>query len=123
MGFFSGFFSGFALTTSVLYLSIQVHRSNRLEQRSLIREQTQLLTWLASPTGAYDRRLIPKEVRQPEKKEAVEPARHPMKDVLKHRWNEEVQTLARKAVETRWEDVRDTAGEGWKVLMKLVKRE
>jgi altered-inheritance-of-mitochondria protein 5 len=46
-----------------------------------------------------------------------------MKDLLKHRWNEEVQTLARKAVETRWEDVRDTAGESWKVLMRLVKKE
>ncbi|KAG2414083.1 hypothetical protein HFD88_003274 [Aspergillus terreus] len=123
MGFISGFFSGFALTTSVLYLSIQVHRSNRLEQRNLIREQTQLLNWLASPTGAYDRRLIPIEVRQPEKKDPAEPPRYPMKDLLKHRWNEEVQTLARKAVETRWEDVRDTAGESWKILMRLVKKE
>ncbi|KAF9887487.1 hypothetical protein FE257_010204 [Aspergillus nanangensis] len=123
MGFISGFFSGFALTTSVLYLTIQVHRANRLEQRNRIREQTQALNWLALPTGAYDRRLIPREIQQPEREEPSESRQHPMKDLLKHRWNEEVQVLAKKASESRWEDVRDTAGESWKLIVRLVKKE
>lgn len=46
-----------------------------------------------------------------------------VKEVLKNRWNTEVEKLARKAHETRWEDVRDTTAEGWRGLMNLVKKE
>ncbi|OJJ74042.1 hypothetical protein ASPBRDRAFT_527756 [Aspergillus brasiliensis CBS 101740] len=123
MGFFAGFFSGFALTTSVLYISLQVHKANRLEQRNAIREQTRALNWLASSAGAYDRRLLPREAQQSpgeEKDRATKPA---LKDFLKHRWNQEVETLARKAYESRWEDARDTAVEGWKTVVRLVKKE
>lgn len=42
---------------------------------------------------------------------------------MKHRWNQEVEKLARKAYESRWEDVRDTATEGWKAVKRLVKRD
>ncbi|SPB52965.1 unnamed protein product [Aspergillus niger] len=116
-------FSGFALTTSVLYISLQVHKANRLEQRNAIREQTRALNWLASSAGAYDRRLLPQETqKRPGEQEdrATKPA---LKDFLKHRWNQEVETLARKAYESRWEDARDTAVEGWKTVMRLVKKE
>ncbi|KAA8652195.1 hypothetical protein EYZ11_008307 [Aspergillus tanneri] len=122
MGFFTGFFSGFALTTSVLYISIQVHRSHRLDQRDLIREQTRILNRLASPVGAYDRRLVPRNLPQPDR-EATRPSRPELKDLLKHRWNKEVEMLARKAYESRWVDARDTAVEGWKSLIRLVKKE
>jgi altered-inheritance-of-mitochondria protein 5 len=62
-------FSGFALTSTVLYLTIQAHRANRLEQSHTIREQLRSLNWIASPIGAYDRRLTPKDQPQvdPEK--------------------------------------------------------
>ncbi|KAL3459902.1 hypothetical protein BJX64DRAFT_263900 [Aspergillus heterothallicus] len=128
MGFFAGFFSGFALTTSMLYLTIQVHRSNRLAQKNAIREQTQAINYLALSRGAYDRRLLPAD------KDAEEISAQAMglgsprprsgvQDQLKHQWNEEVRKLARKAYESRWENVRDTAVEGWKGVRRLVKRE
>ncbi|KAB8068138.1 hypothetical protein BDV29DRAFT_74424 [Aspergillus leporis] len=122
MGFFAGFFSGFALTTTALYLTVQVHRSIRLEQRDAIRQQTQALTWLSSPIGAYDRRLAPSDIPQPAKEIAV-PVRPTMKDLLKHHWNQEVEKLAKKAYDSRWEDARDTAMEGWKTVVRLVKKE
>lgn len=46
-----------------------------------------------------------------------------MKEILKHQWNKEVEVLTRKAHETRWEDVRDAAAEGWKAAARVVKRE
>lgn len=42
---------------------------------------------------------------------------------MKHRWNKEVETLVRKAHESRWEDARETVAEGWNAAMKYVKRE
>ncbi|KAL2817882.1 hypothetical protein BJX63DRAFT_429572 [Aspergillus granulosus] len=130
MGFFAGFFSGFALTTSMLYLTIQVHRSNRLAQRNAIREQTQAINYLALSRGAYDRRLLPADKDAEEVSAQVmglgssrSGSGSGMQDQLKHQWNEEVRKLARKAYESRWEDVRDTAVEGWKGVRRLVKRE
>jgi altered-inheritance-of-mitochondria protein 5 len=46
-----------------------------------------------------------------------------MKDLLKHHWNQEVEKLAKKAYDSRWEDARDTAMEGWKTVVRLVKKE
>lgn len=130
MGFFTGFvgsllcarhiltiqFTGFSLTTTFLYLSIQVHRSTRLEQRNVIRDQVLLLNNLSSPTGAYNRRLAPRETSE----EASKPQPR-TEDLLKHRWNKEVEKLAHKAYESRWVDVRNTAVDGWKAAMRLVK--
>lgn len=121
MGFFTGFFSGFALTTTALYLTVQVHRSIRLEQRDAIRQQTQALNSLSSPVGAYDRRLAPKDIPQPE--ETTEPVRPTMKDLLKHHWNQEVEKLARQAYNSRWEDARDAAVEGWNTVVRCIKKE
>ncbi|OJJ49580.1 hypothetical protein ASPZODRAFT_12708 [Penicilliopsis zonata CBS 506.65] len=125
MGFFTGFFSGFALTTCALYLTVQVHRSNRLEQRSLIREQTQAIEWLGSPAGAYDRRFAPKELsRLRETRDGEKTSTTPtVQDLLKHRWNKEVETLAKKAYESSWEDARLIAVAGWKAAVRLVKKE
>ncbi|KAL5341713.1 hypothetical protein BJX70DRAFT_395451 [Aspergillus crustosus] len=119
MGFITGFFSGFALTTSVLYITIQVHRSNRLDQKAALRDQNKTIEWLASSRGAYDRRLLPKDEPIPREGESA-PSRPKMKDQLKHQWNEEVRKLARKAYDSRWEDVRDTALEGWDGVRRLV---
>ncbi|KAL4946251.1 hypothetical protein BDV06DRAFT_218580 [Aspergillus oleicola] len=120
MGFFTGFFSGFALTTSVLYITIQVHRSTRLDQKAAIREQTKTIDWLASSRGAYDRRLLAKDEAPVRREGRLEPG---IKDQLKHRWNEEVRALARKAYDTTWEDVRDMAGEGWRGVRRFVDKE
>ncbi|KAH2431756.1 hypothetical protein KXW35_008603 [Aspergillus fumigatus] len=121
MGFFAGFLSGFALTSTVLYLTIQVHRANRVEQSHIIREQTRSLNWIASPIGAYDRRLAPKDPPQLDLERSQQ--QPTLKDFLKHRWNEEVETLARRAYESRWEDARDAAIAGWKAAMRLMEKE
>ncbi|PYH95822.1 hypothetical protein BO71DRAFT_322301 [Aspergillus ellipticus CBS 707.79] len=119
MGFFTGFCSGFALTSSAFYLAIQIHKSNRLEQRNAIREQTQALNWVASSTGAYDRRLLPKY----DQRINEAPTEPTLQDHLKHRWNQEVEGLARKANESRWEDARSTVAKGWNSVVGFVKRE
>jgi hypothetical protein len=43
--------------------------------------------------------------------------------MLKEKWNREVEALARKAYEVRWEDVRETAVEGFRTVSRLVKKE
>lgn len=55
--------------------------------------------------------------------EAQKQAEPTMKEILKHKWNKEVEVLTRKAYETRWEDVRDAAAEGWQAAVRVVKRE
>ncbi|KAJ5212622.1 uncharacterized protein N7498_004268 [Penicillium cinerascens] len=124
MGFITGFFSGFALTTSILYITIQVHKETRLEQRKAIREQVNQINYLAASAGAYDRRFEPQYTpRRLEERLARRDEQPDMKEVLKHRWNQEVEKLARKAHETRWENVTDTAAEAWKAAMKLLKKD
>ncbi|KAJ5459025.1 hypothetical protein N7530_010969 [Penicillium desertorum] len=125
MGFFTGFLGGFAFTSSVLYITIQVHRSTRISQRNAIHAQVEQIDWLTSSAGAYDRRFLPEDVPKwrREELEAQKQAEPTMKEILKHRWNKEVEVLTRKAHETRWEDVRDAAAEGWKAAARVVKRE
>ncbi|KAJ5160527.1 uncharacterized protein N7482_007531 [Penicillium canariense] len=124
MGFVSGFFSGFALTTSILYITITVHRATRLEQRRQIREQVDQINWLAASAGAYDRRFFPEhQAQRPEEQHGRREDQITMKEVLKHKWNQEIEKLAGKAHETRWEDVRETASEGWKAILRLVKKD
>ncbi|CAI7599814.1 unnamed protein product [Penicillium bialowiezense] len=125
MGFFTGFLGGFAFTSSALYITVQVHRSTRIAQRKAIREQVDQIDWLVSSSGAYDRRNLPTELprRQREELEAKKLAEPTTKEILKQRWNKEVETLTRKAYETRWQDIRDTAADGWKNAAQILKRE
>jgi altered-inheritance-of-mitochondria protein 5 len=117
-------FSGFALTTSLLYISLQVHKAIRLEQRRAIREQVDQINYLAAASGAYDRRFEPQYTpRRLEERPTRRDNQPDMKETLKHRWNQEVEKLARKAHETRWDDVRETATEGWKAAVKFVKKD
>ncbi|OQE37789.1 hypothetical protein PENCOP_c009G00336 [Penicillium coprophilum] len=125
MGFFTGFVGGFAFTSSVLYITIQVHRSTRISQRKAIHAQVEQIDWLTASAGAYDRRFLPADIsrRQREELEAQKLAEPTMKEILKHRWNKEVEVLTKKAYETRWEDVREAASEGWKAAVRVVKRD
>ncbi|KAJ5159128.1 uncharacterized protein N7500_008779 [Penicillium coprophilum] len=125
MGFFTGFVGGFAFTSSVLYITIQVHRSTRISQRKAIHAQVEQIDWLTASAGAYDRRFLPPDIsrQQCEELEAQKLAEPTMKEILKHRWNKEVEVLARKAYETRWEDVREAASEGWRAAVRVVKRD
>ena len=102
-----------------------MHHANRIEQRNAIREQVELLNWLSSSAGAYDRRFLPERARPQwgEERRIVRWRSRPgIKDLLKHRWNEEVEKLMRKACEMRWEDGRNVAVEGWKAAVRLVRR-
>ncbi|KAJ5281872.1 hypothetical protein N7478_007244 [Penicillium angulare] len=124
MGFFTGFVSGFALTTSVLYITIQIHHTNRLEQRRVIREQVDQINWLASSVGAYDRSFLPPDTpRRLEDRLSKKDGSITMKEVLKHRWNQEVEKLSQKAHETRWEDIRDTTAHGWNAARDVFKKD
>lgn len=116
---------GLAFTSSALYITIQVHRSTRIAQRKAIREQVDQIDWLVSSSGAYDRRNLPTELprRRREELEAQKLAEPTTKEILKQRWNKEVETLTRKAYETRWQDIRDTAADGWKAAAQILKRE
>lgn len=116
---------GFAFTSSALYITVQVHRSTRIAQRKAIRDQVDQIDWLVSSSGAYDRRNLPIDIprRRREELEAQKQAEPTMKEILKHRWNKEVEILTRRAYETRWQDVRDTVADGWKAAAQILKRE
>ncbi|KAL1973092.1 hypothetical protein VTN31DRAFT_6634 [Thermomyces dupontii] len=122
MSFLAGFLGGFTLTSSVLVVSLQVHRSLRQQQRHAICEQTQILSDLASPLGAYYRRFATEN--QPQARDNVVPEKRPSaEDLLKHQWNEEVKKLARRALTLRWEEVQHTAVQGFGAIARLVKGE
>jgi altered-inheritance-of-mitochondria protein 5 len=115
-------FGGFTLTASILYLSVQAHRSNRLQQRQAIREQAQVINEIASPLGAYYRRFAP-DAQQTPTVSVAEPRRPSAEELLKHQWNKEVETLAKKALSVRFEDVREDATKAIKTISRLLKRE
>ncbi|KAJ5794367.1 hypothetical protein N7457_000966 [Penicillium paradoxum] len=125
MGFLTGFLGGFALTSSALYITIQVHRSTRISQRKAIHEEVAQIDWLTSSAGAYDRRFLPEDIPRWRREElqAQNRAEPTMKEILKHKWNKEVEILTRKAYEVTWEDMRNTAAGGWKTIVQVVKRE
>jgi len=82
------------------------------------------INWLAASSGAYNRRFETQYTpRGLEERLARREEQPDMKEILKHRWNQEVEKLAQKAHESRWEDVRDTATDCWKAALKFVKRD
>lgn len=101
-----------------------MHHANRLEQRKVIREQVDQINWLASSSGAYDRRFLPQDTpRRREGTQSEQEGQVSIKEVLKHKWNQEVEALARKAHETQWEDVRNATTNSWNAVWKSVKKE
>ncbi|EEA27677.1 hypothetical protein EYB25_001346 [Talaromyces marneffei] len=122
MGFMAGFFGGFTLTASVLYLSVQVHRSTRLAQRDAIREQVEILNDISSPLGAYYRRFAQEDDSQ-KSSIAPQPKKPSAEELLKQQWNKEVEALAKKTVTVRWQDVTNTATEVARVISDLMKRQ
>jgi altered-inheritance-of-mitochondria protein 5 len=116
-------FSGFTLTATDLYLSVQVHRSTRIQQRDAIREQAAILNDISSPLGAYYRSFAQEE-ETPRKDSIAATSKKPSaEELLKHQWNKELETLAKKALNLRWQDVSHTATESFKTISKFVKRE
>lgn len=94
MGFTTGFLGGLTLTYSLLYLSVYVHRQNRTHQALLLRQQSRLLNSVIDPPEPeYD--LPPYRLEQ-----------GGLEELLKDRWNREVENLVRKAQHTDWEALR-----------------
>ncbi|RMD42497.1 hypothetical protein DV735_g2587, partial [Chaetothyriales sp. CBS 134920] len=92
MGFTNGFLGGLTLTYSVLYLSLQLHRSNRAYQQTLLAQSRELLT------SHYDPQPSPLDPLPP----VYELQKPGLSELLKDTWNAEVERLVRNVQETDW---------------------
>lgn len=105
MGFTAGFLGGLTLTYSVLYLSLYLHRNNRVHQSLLLSQQSRLL----------NSKLDPPEVEYEPPAYRIEEAG--LNEMLKDRWNREVEGLVRRVQDTDWEEVRirweNRVGSAW----------
>ncbi|KAI4739808.1 hypothetical protein E4T50_09737 [Aureobasidium sp. EXF-12298] len=96
MGFTTGFIGGIALTSSLFYISLNLHERNRLYQSHLLRQQSNLL----------------RNITDPQPKEPSQVARHVvpgLADRLKYRWNTELEAAVRKIQHFNWEQWRAEA--------------
>ncbi|KAK8158754.1 hypothetical protein IWX90DRAFT_9283 [Phyllosticta citrichinensis] len=104
MGFITGFLSGLTLTSSVLYLSIRIHASTRLQQSLALRDSSSLLRSVYDPEPSY----VPPSARL---------RLGSIGDVAKDRWNGSVERAVRGVQATDWRRVREGAetwvGETW----------
>ncbi|KAG9737114.1 hypothetical protein KCU73_g10079, partial [Aureobasidium melanogenum] len=93
MGFTTGFIGGIALTSSLFYISLNLHERNRLYQSSLLRQQSNLL----------------RNITDPQPKEPSHTARHlvpGLADRLKYRWNTELEAAVRNIQHFDWDQWR-----------------
>lgn len=90
---------GFTLTTSLLYLSLNIHARNRLHQSTLLHQQTLLLTGITEPAPP-----LPPPTSREVHAGVVESARD--------RWNAELERSVRGLQGTNWESLREKAEEG-----------
>ncbi|KAI5246665.1 hypothetical protein E4T42_06279 [Aureobasidium subglaciale] len=96
MGFTAGFFGGIALTTSLFYISLNLHERNRLYQSHLLRQQSNVL----------------RNITDPQPREPPHTARHVvpgLADRLKYRWNTELEGAVRNIQHFNWEQWRKSA--------------
>ncbi|KAJ9642515.1 hypothetical protein H2199_004896 [Coniosporium tulheliwenetii] len=111
MGFATGFIGGLTLTTSVLYLSVYIHRQNRLNQSLYLRQSHLILTSLIEP---------PPPSTPPRAREA----RPSLVETVKDRWNGEIEGLVRRALSVDWNGVREgmerAVARGWGKLRREV---
>ncbi|RMZ90427.1 hypothetical protein DV736_g2342, partial [Chaetothyriales sp. CBS 134916] len=108
MGFTNGFLGGLALTYSVLYLTLHLHRANRSYQHTILVQSHDLLS------SHYDPQPSPLD---PPVYELQKPG---LTELLKDTWNAEVERLVRKVQETDWDakrrDLENLAGNAWAQL-------
>ncbi|KAK2806013.1 hypothetical protein FQN50_006028 [Emmonsiellopsis sp. PD_5] len=133
MGFLSGFFSGIALTTTTLYITLTLHQATRHHQHLLLREQIDLINAIAlpvtpslsasSPSSSSTTAVRPRTADDPAIAAVMarrgyaprDPRDRPgVLELAKERWNGEVRGVVRWVQEVRWEDVRGflRGGEG-----------
>lgn len=83
------------MTYSVLYFSLYIHRANRNVQRTLLSQQANLLNSVIDP---------PIPLPDPP---AYEVRKAGLSEVLKDRWNREVEKLVHNVQETDWTQKRE----------------
>jgi len=89
MGFTAGFIGGIALTSSLFYISLNLHERNRLYQSHLLRQQSNLLRNITDPQ--------PKE--PPQTARTFVPG---LADRLKYRWNTELEAAVKNIQHFNW---------------------
>ncbi|WPH00930.1 Hypothetical protein R9X50_00376400 [Acrodontium crateriforme] len=92
MGFTMGLLGGFTLTTSLLYLSVQLHTRNRLYQSALLTQQSLVLENVVDPLPT-PHAPVNRQIRLG----AWETA--------KDRWNQELESNVKKLQNTDWSAV------------------
>ncbi|KJF60665.1 uncharacterized protein CIMG_11907 [Coccidioides immitis RS] len=121
MGFFTGFFGGFTLTASILYITVHLHLANRHHQHVLLREQIDLLNTLSLPATARNG-LIGNAAADVMARRGYLPRQRPgIMELGKEKWNQEVRLLVRRAQELKWEDVQEKVQKGWETARRLTK--
>jgi len=114
MGFTTAFVSSVTLTTSILYLSLNVHQRNRAYQSALLRQQASVLNTIVEPEAPP-----PPPTAREERTSLIETA--------KDRWNVEVEGAVRWAQGVQWGQVREKAEEKaatiWARLMEKGREE
>ncbi|KAG6027914.1 hypothetical protein E4U19_000852 [Claviceps sp. Clav32 group G5] len=98
MGFVNGLTGGVALTLSIAYLSVLAHQRNREEQGRSLRAQALTIQSLIDP--------IPQPL-PPTRSEVAAAKRAETVEVLKERWNTEIESAVRWVQHADWEDVRE----------------
>ncbi|KAG5960685.1 hypothetical protein E4U57_008094 [Claviceps arundinis] len=98
MGFVNGLTGGVALTLSIAYLSVLAHQRNREEQGRSLRAQALAIQSLIDP--------IPQPL-PPTRSEVAAAKRAETVEVLKERWNTEIESAVRWVQRADWEDVRE----------------
>lgn len=90
-------FGGAALTSSLLYLSLALHQRNRVQQATLLRQQSLLLNSIVEPLPAP----------MPPPRYVL--AKGGVVETVKDAWNEDVQAAVRWVQRVDWGKVRERA--------------
>jgi len=109
MGFTAGFLGGATLTYSILYFSLSLHRANRSYQHTLLSQQSVLLNSVVEP--------LPPPPEPP----AYTVKTAGLVEVLKDKWNAEVEGLVRRAQHTDWNQVRERVENGAGVVWRRLR--
>jgi len=120
MGFLTGFFGGFTLTTSILYITLYLHQTNRQYQHALLREQIDILNSLGLPaTGAGELRNGHSASAVMERRGYYLRGRPGVVELAKAQWNRELEALVRSTQEVTWADTRKCWGFMERMLKSL----
>ncbi|KAF2770065.1 hypothetical protein EJ03DRAFT_361430 [Teratosphaeria nubilosa] len=99
MGFTTGLLGGFTLTTTLLYLSLQLHTRNRVTQASLLRRQSLVLSNIVDP--------LPPTPPPPSREIGAG-----LVETAKDKWNAQLEYEVRRLQTTDWSAVWGRVEEG-----------